>query len=151
MVRPLVPRPDAEADLLETEALASRRDLKAAFHEIGLARRALETTRATLYPNLAVKAISRADQNTAFTGRVVNSQTVFTLGWSLFDGGLRYTELKEKHSQLREAKLRHDLLARNIRREVRLARLDLEAAEASLGASREELASPAAAGAPACT
>lgn len=140
LVRPAAPTmPSSSVQGLVAEAQRSRRDLRAARSEIASAQQGISVAQGAYYPSLGLVASSRATQNTGFADRILNSQTLFTLGWTIFDGGTRYAELKEKHSFLREATLKHAQLTRNIEREVRAAILELRTAEASLLTSRREL------------
>ena len=140
LLRPAKPRmPSASVQGLVAEAQRARRDLRAAREEIVNAQQGISVARGAYYPSLGLVASSRATQNTGFADRILSSQTLLTLGWTIFDGGTRYAELKEKHSLLREATLKHAQLARNIEREVRSAILDLRTAETSLETSRREL------------
>jgi outer membrane protein TolC len=140
LARPVPPSLGSRAVAeLVVEAQRSRRDLRAAAREIESARKGLDVAYGSFYPSLGLLASSRATPATGLANRVLNSQTVFTLGWTIFDGGVRYAELKEKHSLLREATLKHQQLTRQIEREVRTARLELDTAEAALVTSRREL------------
>jgi outer membrane protein TolC len=131
--------PDEHLQGLLVRAQRDRRDLIAARFDIESAKEGLDTAYGAYYPSLNLLASSRASQNTGFQGKLINSTTVLTLGWTLFDGGLRYADLKEKHSLYREAILKRSLLSRGIEREVRTAILDLRTAEAALFASQKEL------------
>jgi len=140
LTRPELPRmPARSLAELKAEALRARRDLSALQRDIDNARKGLEVAWGAFYPSLNVLASSRATHVTGFAGRVITSQTLFTLGWTLYDGGIRYAELKEKHSLLRESILKHSQLSRSIEREVTQATLDLKTAESALFASKKEL------------
>jgi outer membrane protein TolC len=124
---------------LQAEALRARRDLAAAKHEIESARKGVDTAWGAFYPTLNVAATGHATHVTGFAGRILTAQTLFTLGWTIYDGGTRYAELKEKHSLLRESILKHSQLSRSIEREVTEAYLNLKTAESALFASKREL------------
>jgi outer membrane protein TolC len=140
LARPTLPTlPGVTAEALSNQALRSRRDLQAAVHEIQSAQKGIDVSWGNFVPTLSVVANSRAAPRVGFEQFVLNSQTIFTLGWTLFDGGTRYAELKEKRSLLRDAILKHSQLARSIERDVKLSFLELKTAEAALFASKKEL------------
>jgi outer membrane protein len=140
LARPTPPTmPAASVQGLCAQALRSRRDLQAAVHEIQSAQKGIDVAWGSFVPSLSVVASSRATPKVGFEQFAVNSQTIFTLGWTLFDGGTRYAELKEKRSLLREAILKHSQLSRSIEREVNQAFLELRTAEAALFASQKEM------------
>jgi outer membrane protein TolC len=138
--RPGEPKlPPDNLEVLLSQAQRDRRDLVAANFDVESARKGLDTAYGAYYPTLNVLASGRASQVTGFQGKILNSWTVFTLGWTIFDGGTRYADVKEKHSLFREAILKQSLLSRSIERDVRTATLDLKTAEAALFASKKEL------------
>jgi outer membrane protein TolC len=138
--RPRAPDlPAGSVQGLKAEALRSRRDLSAARHEIDVAKKGVDMAWGSYIPNLSLLSSARATESTGFLGKVITSNTLFTLGWTIYDGGLRYAELKEKRSLLREATYKHALLTRQIERDVETAFLDLKTAEAALFASQKEL------------
>ncbi|MDF1565250.1 MAG: TolC family protein [Deltaproteobacteria bacterium] len=57
----------------------------------------------------------------------------------LYDGGLRYAELKEADAKIREAEAQARSMRLRVRREVRQARLDIQSARANLAKAQEQV------------
>lgn len=121
------------------EAGGPRPDQRAAAAEVEAARDALTQAWLRYLPTLTLSGSFRMTQNTGWSGDPYSWQLLLTLDWVIFDGGLRRADRREQASQLRSSQLRQQQLDRQVSREVRQARRDLETALATLRTTSQRL------------
>jgi outer membrane protein len=117
-VQPLseVPTPESVADTVEGaihRALEQRPDLQAQAAEVRLGQAERQQARAAFYPSLTASASPRAQslytlQQTFPWGHTADltGSAVFSLTWTVFDGGARRNRLAEAEARTREAEAR---------------------------------------------
>lgn len=137
--RPATPAvPEVEGPLDEA-ALRSRLDVQAARTNVTLA----EGTRRGVYyryaPSLALIGRWNVGNTAGFTGDYATWTAGVGLNWTLWDGGLRESELREASAKLEESRLMLTAAENKARDEVRRALLDLETARSNRLTAEEQL------------
>lgn len=131
--------PPAQASL-EEDALRLRPDVLASREQISVAENNRGGTLSRYLPWVGAFVRWQYANVTGFTGR----QTSWALGlqasWTLLDGFLRESDLRENQSKVREAEAARDSTALRARGEVAQARLDLDSAAANREKAKEQLA-----------
>ena len=133
------PIADQKISTLLKEALRARPDVRAALQEVKASGISIKQYWMEYLPKLTFSGNFRATQDTGLSGDWYSWNVMFSLDWTLFDGGNRRATRLENASKLREARLNHLLLLRTVRREVRQARRDLLTARSTLVTVRERL------------
>ncbi|WP_164013718.1 TolC family protein [Pyxidicoccus trucidator] len=93
---------------------------------------------ARLLPSLGASYTYRLTNEAGLTGRTGDGFFTVDLSWSLFDGGERYAERRERVALARAAKLEEQAGTRRVDVDIQRARVGLENAQAAL--SQSELA-----------
>jgi len=122
-----VPAPDSR-----DTALALRPDLGAARERALAARSAAREPLTRWVPDLSVGAGTWTDESEDFGAADEHWNWGLSLGWSVFDGGLRLAQYGERRALERSARLRADWLERQLDVELQLSRTALESAQAGL-------------------
>ncbi|HVI76097.1 MAG TPA: TolC family protein, partial [Anaeromyxobacteraceae bacterium] len=136
---PAQPQLPADLGALHGDALRLRPDVLASREQVTVAERTRDGTIASYLPT--VSAFARYDYlNTeGFTGRT----TFWTIGlqasWTILDGFLRESDLRENQSKVREAAAARESTALKASEEVERARLDLDSATANRDKAKEQL------------
>jgi outer membrane protein len=130
--------PDSLETLLE-RAQAQRRDLDVARLNLELAERDKQDAWFRFLPSLALTGLFRASDTKGFTGEYYTWNIGLALTIPLYDGGLRYAELEEAESEIRQAQIELEERRRTIRSEIRQLWLSMESAEANLAKARQSL------------
>lgn len=90
-------------------------------------------------PSLGVNGTYRLSNFTGFTGRYDSWSVTLALNWTLWEGGLRESALRENAAKVVEASANLRAIDLKARDEVRRARLDLESARANHTKAEETL------------
>lgn len=140
VTRPAAPAtPEAEGALDEV-ALRERLDVQAARAGVELAE---GTRRGVFYnyaPTLAFIGRWNISNAAGFTGEYTTWTAGLGLNWTLWDGGLRESQLREASAKLEESQVLLASAENKARDEVRRALLDLETAKTNRATAEEQLA-----------
>jgi outer membrane protein len=141
---PAVQGEDRALDPLLEEALAARPDVAASEAQLTAAERSLAAAQGGYFPKLGLQAgASDVGANGRGGGENLtwNVYLGATLSWSLFQGGLTWTQASEARALVEVQRAQRDLLSQQVRADVDAARLDVLAAQAVLAADREAVES----------
>jgi outer membrane protein TolC len=134
-----VEQPAASLGEFIERALAKRRDLRIAELNLELAERDKQDAWFRFIPTLGLTGSFRASDTKGFTGEYYTWNVGLALSIPLYDGGLRYAELDEARSRIRESRLALEQTRHNIRSEIRQLWLNMESAQANLIKARKAL------------
>ena len=137
--RPPSPTPVGSPDELLTAAPLNRPDVLAAQTSLELAE---GNRRAIFYkyaPSVAAIARYQLSNAAGFTGSFSTWTVGAALNWTLWDGGLRESELRENAAKVVENRAAAQQLENKARQEVQTAWLDLQSAEANRTKAQEQL------------
>lgn len=134
-----VKKPDSSLRAFIERALEKRRDLRIAELGLELAERDKQDAWFRFLPTLGLTGSFRASDTKGFTGEYYTWNVGLALSIPLYDGGLRYAELDEARSKIRESRLQLEQTRLNIRSEIRQLWLNMESAQANLTKARKAL------------
>lgn len=124
----------------EADALGKRSDLQAAELRTRIARNSYNSKALGFLPVLDARFTEAWSEVSGFTGQNWTWMVVLQANWTLWDGGLRLSQLGEQQSMVRMADLSHQRQQQEVREAVRNSWQELERARASLSAVEAELA-----------
>ncbi len=124
---------------LLADARRVRTDLRASELSIALAAQAREATWWGFLPSLDLSWMYRWTEAAGFATQRGSWNLMLTLNVPIYDGGLRYAELREARSREVEAREQHAALGLEVETEIVRLRAELEAAEASVVSARKAL------------
>ncbi len=131
------PQLPADAEIALSDALRLRADLRLSKELVTQATRVRKQSWADYVP-WATASFNPFYQTPATqTFPTLGWQLTVTLGFDVYDGGLRYGLLKERRALEREAHIRLDAELRLVRADVRTAAAELASARAAAEAARE--------------
>ncbi len=133
------PSPLAAHDALYGAALRDRADYQAAALGVELARKGKEVTWWGFLPSLTASWMYRWSEATNFVGDHDTWYFLFNLNLPLYDGGLRYADLRSADAGVRLAALQRKALAEGIETELVQLASSLESAEAGVVSARKAL------------
>jgi len=132
-------RRPAEPPSLETardssvsQAMRTRHDYQATLLAARIARQAKDTVWWGFLPMLDLAWLYRWSEAAGFAGERGSWQLLFTLNVPLYDGGIRYANLREASSKMREVEQQRRALALRIEGEIVRLRADVESANAGV-------------------
>jgi outer membrane protein TolC len=137
---PAAPQLPPDHRSLMQDAMNLRPDVLASREQVTVTERNRDGTVTRYLP--VVGAFARYDYSnvTGFTGK----STFWTLGlqasWTIFDGFLRESDLRENQARVREAQAARESIALKARDEVNQALIDLDSAVANRDKAKEQLA-----------
>ncbi len=134
-----VAKPASSLRAFIDRALEKRRDLRIAELGLELAERDKQDAWFRFLPTLGLTGSFRASDTKGFTGEYYTWNVGLALSIPLYDGGLRYAELDEARSKIRESRLQLEQTRQNIRSEIRQLWLNMESAQANLTKARRAL------------
>ncbi len=131
--------PAGETEVLVASALEQRPDVRAAAAAVDLAEKNRDVVIGRYFPS--VSAFGRYGYSNAagFSGDNTTWAVGLQLGWNLFDGFLRESDLRDERSRLREAESARAKVAIQAREDVVRAQLDLESARVNGQKAQEAL------------
>ncbi|ABS28320.1 TolC family protein [Anaeromyxobacter sp. Fw109-5] len=134
------PEPDLPPDLaqLEEAALRHRNDVQAARRNVELQRASRNASWGRYFPDVAAFGLYQGQNAAGFSGQETAWAAGVGLSWTLLDGGLRESQLREGNAKVAEAEASAASTEALARREVRQAILDLESARANAAKAREQ-------------
>ncbi len=130
--------PETSSDR-ESFSLDHRPDLKAARGQRELAERTFDAVGYQYAPKVGLSAGLRAGNVKAFAPEYAMWSVTVGLKWTLWDGGLREIERREKELKLAESEAMLGASTQKARDEVRRASLDLESTRANRVKAEEQL------------
>jgi len=133
LVRPpaLVPPPETTAALIQI-AQAVREDVQVAKVALTVAERGRTDAWWKFAPTIGLFGAFRYSNVSGLSGQNEEWSVGFNANWLMYDGGLRYADLKEADSNERVARAALERLERGVAQDVRRAQLKLEAASLSV-------------------
>lgn len=139
-----VQRPQAPPALemegeLDEVALRERLDIQAARVNVELAKGVRRGVLYSYAPSLAFIARLNLSNAAGFTGSYTTWTAGVALNWTLWDGGMRESELRENAAKIEESIIRLASAENQARDEVRRAILDLETARSNRTTAEEQL------------
>ena len=139
-----VTRPESPVALedmtsLEDQALAHRPDVLAARENLVLAEVGRHGVVMRYAPVLAVFARYNLSNAAGFTGDYGQFNAGATLSWTLWDGGLRESDLRDASTKIAESRANLRAAENKAKDEVRRALLDLQSAEANRIKAEEQV------------
>lgn len=133
-----LPRPRTSTPVFE-EMLDARPDVRALRARIDAAEDDALEPWLRLIPVIGAEAQITASNETGFQESPFTRILQLTAEWTLYDGGVRYADARERSARLRELELELTRLERQVRRDVESARAELEAALAAVRQAKERL------------
>ncbi len=137
--RPAEPQLPESTEKMQKEADDRRLDLQLARQNFDLADRTHSATYYKYAPAIVANGVYRYANIGGFTGQNTSWAITVAANWTLWDGGLRESDLRDSESRAAEAK--YNLRAAEIRArdEVKRALLDLESARANKAKAEEQV------------
>lgn len=124
--------PPLPGDLSKLEEMSSSRpDVQASLKGLALAEKGKTGAVLAYLPNLGVSGTYRVANFAGLTGKSDSWFVTLGLGWTLWDGGLREANLRDRDAKIAEADAMRRGTEIKARDEVRRARLDYESAQAN--------------------
>jgi outer membrane protein TolC len=139
VARPDEPTLPAEQGDREEAALQNRPDMKVARGNRELAERTYDAVLFKYAPQVGVTASLQAGNVKAFAPEYAMWSVMVGMKWTLWDGGLREIERKEKELKLAESEASLHATTVRARDELRRATLDLDNARANRAKAQEQL------------
>lgn len=130
--------PTGELDVLIRTGIESRKDLAASRTAVDIAERTLSSAWWQFAPVITANGNFFWQNVTGFTGSQTNWVATVNAVFTIFDGGLRYANLRDARSLLRQAEARKADLVRGVVQEVKTSLLNLESARANLIKARDQ-------------
>jgi len=141
VVRPAEPEDVAASEgEMVTIALERRLDLKAADVALKMAKKNVEAVYWGFLPSLDGGFMYRWTEAAGFANKRGTWNLTLTLTVPIYDGGLRYADLREARSRLVEARAQKEALDMEMRSELVRLRSELASATAGLAAAEKALA-----------
>jgi outer membrane protein TolC len=131
--------PRGEDDMMAT-ALRRRPDLKAAKLSLAIARQTRDAVWWGFLPSLDAALLYRWSEAGGFAGQRGTWNLTLTLSVPIYDGGLRYADLREARSRIVQARAQKAALDLEVRSEIVRLRADLASATAGLLSAHKALA-----------
>ncbi|HZS41374.1 MAG TPA: TolC family protein [Polyangia bacterium] len=125
-------KPIDPIDALVKTAIASRPDLAALRHSATAAHAFASEPLLRLVPTLGLTGQANLSTNTTASGTWHDESIAFTLGWTIYDAGVRYADKRSRDASAAIADLNTSELQRNVEAQVRGAVAILASAQAAL-------------------
>jgi outer membrane protein len=139
--RPAEPEdPTLSDEEMVASALGRRADLKAADLALVIAKQSRKAAWWSFLPSLDAAFLWRWSEAAGFAGEKSSWNLTFTLTVPIYDGGLRYADLRDSASRIVEARAQKAALDLEVRAEIVRLRADLQSATAGLTAARKAVA-----------
>jgi outer membrane protein TolC len=136
-IPPTVALPPVEG--LEQAALRDRPDVRAAAEQVTANQQGLYSVSMRYLPTLAAFGRIVGSNVAGFTGEQTTWAVGFALNWTILDGFLRESDLREAGARLREAEAARASAQIRAVQEVRTSRLELDSAVANRVKAKEQL------------
>ena len=129
----------AQGGKMIDEALTVRRDYHASLLSVELAHQAKDTVWWGFAPSLDLTWLYRWTEAAGFATKKGMWNLMLTLNVPIYDGGIRYANLRESHAKLRQAEEQRRALAQEIEASIVKLRGDMDSAEAGVVSARKAL------------
>jgi outer membrane protein TolC len=129
--------PDALGEL-EQVALRERLDLQAARRNVELQRASRNATYGRYFPNVAAFGLYQGQNAAGFSGAETAWAAGIALSWTILDGGLRESQIREGNARIVEAEASAASAEARVSAQVRQSILDLESARANAAKAKEQ-------------
>lgn len=129
---------DLERRELE-QAIDHRPDVRAIESRIQASERSELSAWLRVVPTIGAELRVTASNETGFQEDPFTRIVQLTATWTLYDGGVRYADARERSARARELQLELSRLERAVRRDVASAQAELEAALAAIVEAREQV------------
>lgn len=136
---PPAPQLPPDPGSLEEDALRLRPDVLATREQVTVAEESRKGTLTRYLPAVGAFARWQYANVTGFTGKTTSWAVGLQASWTILDGFLRESDLRENASKVREAEAARESTALKARDEVERARLDLDSAVANRQKAKEQL------------
>ena len=133
---PPVAGEEGEIDALVSEALDRRPEYASRLKQVEAQARTVRSARGAYLPGLTA-SVGVSEAGTQPSNLNFTAYGQLGLSWSLFEGLLTFSQVKEAQASLRAAEADRDILRQQTRLELEQARLSVRAARASIGASED--------------
>lgn len=135
--------PDTGQEDLERTAAAGRPEARQAQMAANMARVGVETARASLLPQVAVRSVVEADRQRFINRAGANWLASVSLRWNLFNGGSDKARIEEASLAVRRAEAERERADSGIRLQVRRAYAGLRAAVQRIEVAKAAMAEAA--------
>ncbi|MCL2178327.1 MAG: TolC family protein [Proteobacteria bacterium] len=132
-------KPLAEQPPIE-EVLENRLDFLALEQQAQAAKFLAQEPWMRLLPTLSLIGQGRLTNETGLNNRKWDGSVGLELSWTLFDGGLRYGDWREKRAQAQIASIQTELQRRQIRADLQIAFQNMHIAQTTLSQAKATLA-----------
>jgi outer membrane protein len=140
-VRPVEPEdPTLSDEEMVATALGRRADLRAADLSVGIAKQGKKAAWWSFLPSLDAGFLWRWTEAAGFAGERNSWNLTLTLTVPIYDGGLRYADLREATSRIIEARAQKQALDLEVRSEIVRLRSELQSATSGLISARKAVA-----------
>jgi outer membrane protein TolC len=123
---------------LEKTAMQRRPDLAVARENTELAQKTSNAVWYNYLPNVYFRGLYQVGNIQGFTGASGSWALTLSLNWTLWDGGIRESQLRENAAKAREADFNQRAAMTRARDEVRRSILDMESAQANRAKADEQ-------------
>lgn len=123
---------------LEESALRDRQDLQAVRRNVDLQRESRNVAYGRYFPNVGAFGLYQGQNAAGFTGKSFQWVAGLGLSWTLFDGGLRESQVRQGSARISEAEASLAGAEARVRAQVRQSILDLESARANAAKAAEQ-------------
>ncbi|MGC8927111.1 MAG: TolC family protein [Myxococcota bacterium] len=120
-------------------ALKRRPDVKILAENRELIQRDINLSMSRLLPTLNMNAVYRYSDITNFVGEETQWFIIFSLNLNLYDGGLRYAEIREKRSRLNENELQIRQLKEGIKSQISQNIKEIESCKRNISSLERQL------------
>lgn len=128
-----------DIDKLQKTALQKRLDVKSLMKNSEIIDRDLNITKSKFLPTLNMNATYRYSDATNFIGEETQWFIIFSLNLNLYDGGIRYAEMRDKKSKLRENSLQMRQLTDSITSQIEQNLLEFNTCQKDVESLKKQL------------
>jgi outer membrane protein TolC len=132
---------EIEGDLehLKKVAFEKRLDIKTLRKNSEIIERDLSITKSRFLPTLTMNATYRYSDTPSFIGDETQWFIIFSLNLNLYDGGIRYAEMKEKRSRLQENSLQLKQLTDSITSQIEQSLIEYDTCQKNVDSLKRQL------------
>jgi outer membrane protein TolC len=128
-----------DARALLDEAIKSRPDISASETALQVAQSSRQETKYKFIPTLQALGSVTNTNMFGLLGTDFQWYVSVVASWVLYDGGIRYADLREKASLIAEARFNIEALKASVRNQVRQVMLESDSCRASIGSARRQV------------
>lgn len=128
-----------DVEKLTEMAIKKRPDINILLESTEIIKRDINISKSRFLPTLNMNATYRYSDMTNFIGDETQWFILFTLNFNLYDGGVRYAELKEKKSRLIENELQIKQLRDGIKSQIKQNITEIDSCKKSISSIEKQL------------